>query len=157
MEVSKCWQLVEFPKISIEMKNCKTFYEGQAASRVKEIIQPLHHPSSQPDKSSMSLEQKFSYGDIKKNTNICFQRASRIQFLGVKKWCSANAFLTPNRKMLAEKFEKSFWLCCESILFLMSSELRFKKWVRFFEQNCIVKWVNFLASFCWLRDFLLEN
>ena len=29
--------------------------------------------------------------------------------------------------------------------------------VRFFEQNCIVKWVIFFASFCWLWDFLLEN
>ena len=39
----------------------------------------------------------------------------------------------------------------------MSSELRFVKWVRFFERNCIVKWVIFFASFCWLWDFLLEN
>ena len=27
----------------------------------------------------------------------------------------------------------------------------------FFERNCIVKLVNFFASFCWLWDFLLEN
>ena len=26
-----------------------------------------------------------------------------------------------------------------------------------FEQNCIVKWVIFFASFCWLCNFLLEN
>ena len=39
----------------------------------------------------------------------------------------------------------------------MSSELRFVKWVRFFERNYIVKWVIFFASFCWLWDFLLEN
>ena len=26
-----------------------------------------------------------------------------------------------------------------------------------FERNCIVKWVIFFASFCWLWDFLLEN
>ena len=32
-----------------------------------------------------------------------------------------------------------------------------KKWVRFFERNCIVKWVTFFASFCWLWDFLQEN
>ena len=29
--------------------------------------------------------------------------------------------------------------------------------MRFFERNCIVKWVIFFASFCWLWDFLLEN
>ena len=53
--------------------------------------------------------------------------------------------------------EKGFWLRCENILFSMSSELRFLKWVRFFERNCIVKWVIFLASFCWFWGFLLEN
>ena len=31
------------------------------------------------------------------------------------------------------------------------------KWVRCFEQNCIVKWVIFFASLWWLWDFLLEN
>ena len=39
----------------------------------------------------------------------------------------------------------------------MSIELTFVKWVRFFEPNCIVKCAIFFASFCWLRDFLLEN
>ena len=34
----------------------------------------------------------------------------------------------------------------------MLSELMFIKWVVFFEQNCIVKWVIFVASFCWLWD-----
>ena len=39
MEVLKCWETVEFPKISIKMKNYKTFYEAQTAIRLKEIIQ----------------------------------------------------------------------------------------------------------------------
>ena len=39
----------------------------------------------------------------------------------------------------------------------MTSKLRFLKRVRFFERNCIVKWVIFFASFCLLWDFLLEN
>ena len=43
------------------------------------------------------------------------------------------------------------------MLFSMSNELRLVKWMRFFERNCIVKWVIFFASFCWLWDFLLEN
>ena len=38
--------MVEFPKISIKMKNCKTFDKGPTAIRVNEIIQPLHHPSN---------------------------------------------------------------------------------------------------------------
>ena len=43
------------------------------------------------------------------------------------------------------------------MLFSMPSESRCVKWIRFFDWNCIVKWVIFFASFCWLWDFLLEN
>ena len=41
LKVSKYWKIVELRKISINLKNCKTFYETQMASRFKEIIQPL--------------------------------------------------------------------------------------------------------------------
>ena len=39
----------------------------------------------------------------------------------------------------------------------MSNELRLVKWVRFFKQNCTVKYVIFFVSFCWLLHFLLES
>ena len=39
----------------------------------------------------------------------------------------------------------------------MLSDLRFLQQVRFFEWNCVGKWVIFFASLCWLRDFLLKN
>ena len=42
---------------------------------------------------------------------------------------------------------KEFWLCCGSILFSASSELRLVKGVRLFEKSCFVKWVIFSASF----------
>ena len=46
IDVSKYWKIVEFRKTSIKMKNCKTFYETQTASRLKEIIQaPPPHTS----------------------------------------------------------------------------------------------------------------
>ena len=42
----------EFPKISIKMKNCKTFYEAQTAIRFKKIIQPPPlHPQPHQIKS----------------------------------------------------------------------------------------------------------
>ena len=41
MKVLKYWKTVEFRKISIKMKNCKTFYETQTANRRKEVIQPF--------------------------------------------------------------------------------------------------------------------
>ena len=82
--------MLEFQKTSIKMKNCKTFYEAQTASCLKEIIQPP--PDSQPtpirQNLTTSLEEKFSYGDIQKYTDICFQSTTRMQFFGVKKWCS---------------------------------------------------------------------
>ena len=50
--------------------------------------------------------------------------------------------------------ETCFWLCCGSIFYIMLSELRFVKWLRFFERNCIVKWVIFLLVFAGF-EFLL--
>ena len=67
-------------------------------------------------------------------------------------------FWHQTERCLLENLEsqKGFWLCCGSISFSMSSELRFRRSVRLFERNCIVKWVIFFASFCWFWDFLLE-
>ena len=68
------------------MKNCKTFYETQTAIRLKEIIQPPPLPP-QPHQIKFYYVSgtKFSYGEIQKYIDICFQSASRMQFLGVKK------------------------------------------------------------------------
>ena len=81
--------------MSVKMKNCKTFYEVHTANRLKEIIQfPPNAPPILPDKILIrlwTLEQKFSYGDIQKYTELCFPSASRMQFLSVK-ICSANFF-----------------------------------------------------------------
>ena len=105
------------------------------------------------------MEQRFSFGDIQKYTDIFFQSASRMQFFGVKKWYNRNVFSDTKLKYVCWKtckVRKVFdW--CGSTSFSTSSELRFVKWVKFFVRNCIVKWVIFFASFCWLWDFLLEN
>ena len=44
LKVSKYWKIVELRKISINLKNCKSFHETQTASRFKKIIQPLPTP-----------------------------------------------------------------------------------------------------------------
>ena len=67
------------------MEICKTFYEAQIVSRLKEIIPPPPNPPPTIQNLTTSLEQKFSYGDTQKYTDICFQSVSRMQFLGVKK------------------------------------------------------------------------
>ena len=56
---------------------------------------------------------------------------------------------------LSKWFKNAVLVHLEMVIVL--SELRFVKWVTFFEQYCVVKWVIFIASFCWLWDFLLEN
>ena len=82
--------------------------------------------------------------NIQKYTGICFQSASRMQFLDVKKWSSTNIFSDTKQKYVCKLFSKS-------------SELTYVKWVRCFEQNCIVKSVIFIDSYFWQWDFLLEN
>ena len=58
----------EFPKISIKMKNCKTFYEAQTAIRFKKIIQPppLHPQPHQIKSYYVSGTKRFLriYTDI---------------------------------------------------------------------------------------------
>ena len=58
-------------------------------------------------------------------------------------------FLTATRNM--------FWLCCGSIVFIMLSELRNIKWVRFFKRNCIVKVKIFFLVFVGFDTFYQIN
>ena len=61
----------------------------QAALRKLFSLPSIH---SSPDKILLRLWNKNILADIQKHTDICFQSASRMQFLGVQKWCSANVF-----------------------------------------------------------------
>ena len=98
-----------------------------------------------------SLEQKFRYGDIQKYTDMCFHSSKSRN--GVVQMF----FLTPNEKIFAGKFVK--W--ARLLVVLREHIISIVKLVEvhkmFFEQNCIVKWVIFFASICWLCDFLLGN
>ena len=128
MEVSKCWKIIEFQKTSLRMKNYKTNYSASPDSPHQ--IKPYY------------VFGTNTYGDIQKYTDICYQSASRMRLLGVKKWCSANVFFryqTETSVLQNLRSKKGFWLCCRSILISMWSELRFVQWARFFEGNCTVK------------------
>ena len=72
-----------------------------------------------------------------------------MQFWGVKKWRNANIFFRHQTE--------TYLLRCWSTSSSTSSELKFIKWVRLFEQDCIVKCVTFFVSFCCSWNFLLEN
>ena len=118
MEVSKCWQLVEFPKISIEMKNCKTFYEGQAASRVKEIIQPLHHPSSQPDKIFYVSGTKVFLRRYKEKYKHLLSKGFKNTVLGRQEMMQCKCFSNTKQKNAGWKiWEKFLAVLREHIIF----------------------------------------
>ena len=85
------------------MKNRKTFYHTHIASCLKQVIQPPHHI-----KSYYISGGKLSHGDIQKYTDICFQSASRRQFLRVQKWCSANVFSDAKQKHVCCKIAEVF-------------------------------------------------
>ena len=48
MALSKCWNIVEFAKISIKMKNCKTFYEALAV-KLETTQKPSKPPTNYPN------------------------------------------------------------------------------------------------------------
>ena len=90
-------------RFSIKMKNCKTLYEVQTTSRLKEIFQPLPtHPS--PDKILLCLWNKNFITEI-------YRKIQAFTFKVFQEWVSRNdaaqmLFLTPNRNMFAGKFVK---------------------------------------------------
>ena len=94
-------------RFSIKMKNCKTLYEVQTASRLKEIFQPpLTHPS--PDKILLRLWNKNFITEICRN----MQAFTFKVFQECGSWASRNdavqmLFLTPKRNIFAGKFVKS--------------------------------------------------
>ena len=47
MKLSEYWKIVDFPQVSVKIKNFKTFYKAQTASHFKKIIQlPSHQVKS---------------------------------------------------------------------------------------------------------------
>ena len=148
---SNCWKIVEFLRISIKIKNYKTFYEAQTANRLKKIEETVQSPPPpiSPDKILLFLLflwNKHFLREIHRN----IQKYALKVLQDCISWASRNgavqmSFVTSSRHQTCLQgnlwSEKGFWHFFGSILFSMWSELRFVKWVRFFEQNCIVKWV----------------
>ena len=134
-KIDKVWH---FPKIFIKMKNWTTFYEAQTASHLKEITQPPPNLPA-PDKILLLLWNK----------NFLTELYWNIQTFAFKvlQECSSFFFLTPNRNMFSGKLLKSERLLpfCRSILFSMSSESHFVKWVKFFWAKLCCKMNDFFG------------
>ena len=126
MEVTKCWKIVEFPKIKMK-----------TASHLKEIIQiiqlppnpnppppiwpPLPEPLPHPTLTPHQIKSYYVSG-----INIFLRRYTQIyRHLLFKKWCSENVFLAPSWNMFAGKFVKS-----ERFLAVLREHIVFNvKWV----------------------------
>ena len=152
---------MNFKKCQFKWKIVKTFTRHTQLAALRKLFSaPL--PLS-PDKKIKSyyvsgLWKKVFLTEIYRNMqSFTFKVLQECSSWALRNGAVQIFFLT--EKCLPENLlrEKGFWLFFGSILFSMSSELRFVKWVRFFEQICIVKWVIFFASFCWLWDYWLEN
>ena len=104
--------MVEFAKISIKMKNCKTFYEAQTAS-----CPQGNHPAS-PNQVKILLRLW--------NKNFVTEIYRNIQTFAFNVLQECSSWASRNDAVQIFKV-KGFWLRCESILFSMSSDLRFLK------------------------------
>ena len=129
-------KLVEFSKISIEIKNCNTFCKAPIPPREQTLLR---------------LGNNF-FKEI--YTNIFAFKVIQE----CSSWASRNGvvqifFLTPHRNIFAGKFVRKVFGCFGSILLSMSSDLRMSE---VFQRNCITKCLIFFASFCWFLGFLLE-
>ena len=128
------------------MKNCKTFYKAQTVSRLKEIssFHPTHTPSY---KILLCLWNKNVLTEIYRNIKtFAFKVLQEYSSWASKNGAVQMFFFDTKQKHVCWKIfraRKLCWLCCGSVLFSMSVELRFVKWVRLFKWNCVVKWVVF--------------
>ena len=112
MELSKCWNVEELPKISAKMKNFKTFYKAQTVRSFKEA--PTSPPPPSPYNFWTKIFLRRYTGIYRHLLSKSFENAvpGRLEILQCK--FLLQIFLTPTRNMFAGKFVKwvAFWLCC---------------------------------------------
>ena len=89
------------------MKNCKTLYKVQTASRLKETVQPPPNPFPS-DKTLLRLWNKNfllrRYTEIQKHL---LSKSFKNSVLGRQEMVRCKCFMTPNRIIFAGKFAKS--------------------------------------------------
>ena len=121
MQVSKCWEIVEFPKISIKMKNCKTSYKVHTASLLRKLFSlvPTHPPS---DIILLRLWNKNFLTEIYRNMQTfafkvlqeCSSWASRngaVQILHHKKHVCWNIFKV--RRKFFDSVAAAYYFQCQ--------------------------------------------
>ena len=149
------WKMLNFQKFQLKWKILKHFTRPKPQATLRKLFSPP------PDNMFFLLWNKNFLTAIYRNIQtLAFQVLGECSCWASRNGAVQVVFSGTNQKHVCWKIckaRKDFWLCCWSMFFIMLSELRFLKWVRFFERSCIVKRVIFFASFCWLWDFLPGN
>ena len=156
MEVSKYWKIVEFPKISIKIKNVKYFKRPKQRSALSKLFSLSHAlplPPSLPN-------HKNIYTEIYRHLlPKCFKNV----VLGCQKMVRCKCFFwQQTKKMFAGKFVKWVWFLLEHIIFKEHITLNVKRvevrkmsevfWAKLYCKRSDL----FFARFCWPWDYLLE-
>ena len=127
MKVLKYWKIVEFQKISIKIKNCKTFTRPKQQASLRKLFS-LHQPPIPPDKILLGFLNKIfleRYTEIYRHLlSKCFKKV----VLEHQEMVQCNCFFWHQTETcLLEKIltEKVFRLCFGSILFSISNKKRY--------------------------------
>ena len=94
-----------------------------------------------------------------KHTDICFQSVSRVQFLASTNPLVQISFLKQNRNMFTRKICKArkVLISVARAFCFQLLNVKIHKMSGVFSAKLYCKCAIFFASFCWLRDVLLEN
>ena len=126
-------EMLKYKWISKNFNSNEKFEKHFTSPKEPSAWQKLFSPP--PDKSFLRLWSKNVRTEIYKHL---LSKSSENAILGRLEMVLCNFFFW-------HQPEICFWLCCGSIFFILLSDLRFLKWVTFFERNCIAKWVIFLV------------
>ena len=146
IKVSKRWKIVEFSKISIQMKHLKTLNGTQTTSRLKKLPSP---PLPHQIKASCASREK----NLRRYTGIYWHSFSKYfqnEVLGRLEMVQCKCFSDKNQKRVCWKICKVSMVfgCVVGVYFFsMLSELRFVKWGFWTKLYCKI---IFFVNFCWL-------
>ena len=129
-----CQSGLNFLKFQLKWKIVKHFtrLKQRAALRKSFSLHPSHPHQIKPYYVSGTKIFLRRYIEIYRHLlSICSKNA----VLGCQEMMQHKYFFWDQTETCLLQSQKGFWLCCGSILFSLSSKLRFLEWVRLFEQN----------------------
>ena len=103
----------QFSKLSIIIKNCKTFHETQTVSRLQEIIQSSPQPTPIIQNITTSLEKKILTEIYRNIQTFAFKVLQKCSSLASRNSAVQIFTLKSSRSMPAGNFLKSYYFQCQ--------------------------------------------